>query len=146
MFEKQQQSTTGRGTVSMKQTSLIILSVLSFVIAAEGAQEKQSKKKETKEVTVTGEVIDVKCYIQGMMGGMGEDHKQCAIDCIKGGLPVGILDEQSQKVFVVAPKAGMKGANEELLPFVAQKVKMTGTVVEKGGQKILIYSKVEGVK
>jgi hypothetical protein len=59
---------------------------------------------------------------------------------------VGILDATSSKVYLVVPKAGMKGANEELLPFVAAKVKMTGTFSEKGGQKILIYSKVEEAK
>ena len=130
----------------MKKTIVIILPLLLFVLVTAFSQEKQGKKKEAKEVTVTGEVIDVKCYIQGMMGGMGEDHKQCATDCIKGGLPVGILDEKSEKVYLVVPKAGMKGANEELLPFVAQKVKMTGTFAEKGGQKILIYTKVEEAK
>jgi hypothetical protein len=127
----------------MNKISLIALLML-FLLVAGSAQDK--KKKEAKDVTVTGEVIDLKCYIQGMMGGKGEDHKQCAIDCIKGGLPVGILDDKSDKAYLVVPKAGMRGANEELLPFAAQKVKLTGTFAEKGGQKILIYSKVEEAK
>lgn len=130
----------------MKRIGFIFLFLLPFVLVISSAQDKPAKKKEAKEVTVTGEVIDVKCYITGMMGGMGEDHKQCATDCIKGGLPVGILDEKSEKVYVVVPKAGMKGANEELLPYVARKVKMTGVFSEKGGQKILVYSKVEQAK
>ena len=128
----------------MKKTSLIVLPLVLFALAIGSAQDK--KKKEAKDVTVTGEIIDLKCYIQGMMGGKGEDHKQCAIDCIKGGLPVGILDDKSDKAYLVVPKAGMKGANEELLPFAAQKVKLTGTFAEKGGQKVLIYTKVEDAK
>ena len=130
----------------MKKFSLIVvpLTLVFLVIAA--PQDKKEKKKESKEVTVTGEVIDVKCYLTGMMGGMGEDHKQCATDCIKGGLPVGILEQKTEKVYLVVPKAGMTGPNEELLPYVAQKVKMTGTFADKGGQKILIYSKVEQAK
>ena len=99
-----------------------------------------------KEATVTGEVIDTKCYLTGMMGGSGEEHKQCAIDCIKGGLPVGVLEKKTNKVYVVVPKAGTKSANEELVQYAAQSVKLTGTVAEKGGQKLLVYSSVELAK
>jgi hypothetical protein len=130
--------------MTMKRIVFAVSFVLLFVLAAASAQDK--KKKEAKEVTVTGEVVDIKCYTTDMMGGKGEEHKQCAIDCIKGGLPVGILEAKTEKVYVVVPKAGMKGANEELLPFVAKSVKLTGTFAEKGGQKILIYTKVEEAK
>jgi hypothetical protein len=78
------------------------------------------------------------------MGGRGEDHKQCAIDCINGGLPVGLLEDKTETVYTVVPKSpGMKGANEELVKYAAEKVKLTGTVVEKGGAKLFVYSKVE---
>ena len=127
-----------------KIMAIALLLSLAFFMAA--PQEKKDKKKDVKEVTVTGEIIDVKCYVTGMQGGMGEDHKQCAIDCIKGGLPVGILDQSTNKLLVVVPKAGMMGANEELLPHVAQKVKLTGIIAEKGGQKVFIYTKVEEAK
>ena len=105
------------------------------------------EKKAMKEVTITGEIIDTKCYLTGMMGGRGEEHKQCAIDCIKGGLPVGIVQDKTDKVYVLVPKSpGMKGANEELVKYAAQKVKLTGMIAEKGGEKLFVYSKVEEVQ
>ena len=128
----------------MKKLTLVVLALLSLVILTASAQEKKDKK--SKEITLTGEVIDVKCYLTGMMGGKGEDHKQCAIDCIKGGLPVGVLDEKTDSVYVVVPKGGMKGANEELTPYIAEKVKLTGTIAKKGGERLFIYTKVEAVK
>ena len=38
----------------------------------------------------------------------------------------------------------MKGANEELLPYVAKTVTVKGKVVEKGGTRLLLYSSVKG--
>ncbi|MBI4535326.1 MAG: hypothetical protein HY708_03545 [Ignavibacteriae bacterium] len=105
------------------------------------------EKKAMKEVTITGEIIDTKCYVTGMMGGRGEEHKQCAIDCIKGGLPVGIVENKTDKVYVVVARSpSMKGANEELVEYAAERVKLTGNAVEKGGQKLFVYTKVEKVE
>jgi len=79
----------------MKTTKLflaLLMVGLTFSISL-SAQEKAMK-----ESTIKGEIIDTKCYLTGMMGGKGEEHKDCAIACIKGGLPVGILEEKTGKV------------------------------------------------
>ena len=39
----------------------------------------------------------------------------------------------------------MAGANELLIPFVAEKVNVTGLLFEKGGMKMLLISNVEKV-
>ena len=131
----------------MKKFHVFLIVIFSVcLLLTVSAQEKKEKKKEMKETTITGEVIDVKCYLMGMMGGKGEDHKQCALDCIKGGLPVGLLEEKSEKVYMIVPKAGMKGANDEMSKYVAANVKLTGTMIEKGGERLFIYTKVEEAK
>lgn len=129
----------------MKKSYMLILALLSFVLVLAAFAQGKKDMKEMKEVTITGEIIDQKCYVTGMMGGKGEDHKECAISCIRGGLPVGILEDNTEKVYTVVPKSGMKGANEELVQYAAQKVKLTGTAAKKGGQNLFIYSKVESV-
>lgn len=103
------------------------------------------EKKMSNDVSVTGEIIDTKCYVTGMMGGRGPEHEECAISCIKGGLPVGLLDGKGN-VYTLVPAKGMKGANEALLPYVAKNVTVNGKVAEKGGAKLLVYSSVEEVK
>ena len=130
----------------MKRISTLFLIVFSLVLSLSAVGQDKKDKKEAKEITVTGEIIDVKCYLTGMMGGKGDDHKQCAIDCITGGLPVGILDDKTDKVYTVVPKKGMEGANKTLVQYVAQKVVLTGTVVEKGGTKLFVYTKIDVVK
>lgn len=124
----------------------LVLVAATTVSVSIGQEKEKSKEKSKKEITITGEVIDVKCYLTGMMGGRGEDHKQCAIDCAKGGLPLGILEDKTEKVYTVVPKGGMKGANDDLIQHIAGKVTLTGILVEKGDQKMLLYTKVEPAK
>ena len=126
----------------MKHIQLFCMLVLSLSVTCSIAQDK----KKGKEVTITGEIVDVKCQLNGMASEMGEDHKQCTIDCVKGGLPVAILEEKTRSLYVVVPKKGMKGANEELAKFAAQKVRLTGELLERGGLKMFAYTKVEEVK
>src|SRR6516165_2873179 len=41
-----------------------------------------------REITVTGEVLDMTCYIAHNLSGV--EHAKCAKECIKRGLPAGI--------------------------------------------------------
>lgn len=42
-----------------------------------------------KETTVTGELIDLSCYLQ--LGKHGDKHKSCGQKCIANGQPIGLL-------------------------------------------------------
>lgn len=120
---------------------LSLLFLLALAVTAGPAQEKKPK-----EATVVGQVTDMKCYLNGMAEEMGADHKQCAMDCIKGGLPVGLVEEKTAKLYAVVPAKGMKGGNEELAKHADGKVKLTGSMMEKGGTKMFFYTKIEHVK
>ncbi len=122
-----------------------ILSTVVLFLALTVAGSAQEKKM-AADVSVTGEIVDIKCYTTGMMGGRGAEHEECAIACIKSGLPVGVLDEKSGDVYTIVPARGMKSANEALLKFVAKRVTVKGKLTEKGGARILAYSSVEEVK
>lgn len=127
----------------MKTTKLFLaLAVVGLTIVGSLA----AQEKAMKEATVKGEIIDSKCYLTGMMGGKGEEHKDCAIACIKGGLPVAILEEKTGKVYVVVPAKGQKGANETLVQYAAETVTLKGMFVEKGGTKVFAYNSVETAK
>jgi hypothetical protein len=123
--------------------SVLLSLVLIAAMAVSAFAQAQSKPG---DVVLVGEIIDVKCYTTGMMGGRGPEHEDCAIACIKGGLPVGLLDEESGQVYTIVPAKGMKGANTALLPFVAKRVKIQGSLVEKGGNQILAYTSIEEAK
>lgn len=127
----------------MKSAKLfLVLAIVSLTLAGSLA----AQEKAMKEVAIKGEIIDSKCYLTGMMGGKGEEHKDCAIACIKGGLPVAILEEKTGKVYVVVPVKGQKGANEALLQYAAETVTLKGMFIEKGGTKLFAYNSVEAAK
>lgn len=126
--------------------SVFFTFVLAAAFAVSPTAQSQEAKSTSNNVSISGEIIDVKCYTTGMMGGRGPEHEDCAIACIKGGLPVGVLDEKTGDVYTIVPAKGTKGANETLLKFVAKKVKIEGKLLEKGGNKILAYSSIEEAK
>ncbi len=120
------------------KNSLLILFTVVFTLSL-FAQQKQGNER-----TIVGEVVDIQCYATGATGpGKGQKHKDCAIECAKGGIPLGILEDNSNTFYLAGQsKVAMKGANELLLPFVAERVKVTGKVYEKGGIKFLLIKKV----
>jgi hypothetical protein len=42
---------------------------------------------EIGEMTLSGEIVDAKCYLGVMNPGEGTVHRDCAVACIRGGLP-----------------------------------------------------------
>jgi len=127
----------------MKTTKLFLtVAIVGLTVAGSLA----AQEKAMKEATIKGEIIDSKCYLTGMMGGKGEEHKDCAIACMKGGLPVAILEEKTGKVYVVVPAKGQKGANEALVQYAAETVTLKGMFIEKGGTKLFAYNSVESAK
>ncbi len=94
-----------------------------------------------ESVTVKGEVIDAYCY--SLMGAKGESHRQCAIDCIKAGIPAGLLQEGSGKVFVLLPNKDKTGLPKEVIDKLGRTASVTGKVYTVGGSNFIT---VESIK
>ncbi len=107
------------------------LAVLSGLTIAYGAEA----------VTVKGEIIDTYCY--SLMGAKGESHRQCAIDCIKAGIPAGLLEEGTGKVYVLLPNKDKTGLPKGVVDKIGRTATITGKVYASGGSQFLT---VESVK
>lgn len=92
-------------------------------------------------MTVRGEVIDTYCY--SLAGAKGEGHRQCALECAKKGIPVGLLEDGTNKVYVLLPNKDKSSLPQAVIDNMARKVTITGKVVESGGSRFLT---VESVK
>ena len=92
-------------------------------------------------VTVRGEVIDTYCY--SLMGAKGESHRQCAIDCVKAGIPAGLLEEGTGKVFVLLPDKDKSGLPNGVIDRMGRVASITGKVYTAGGSNFLT---VESIK
>src|SRR6185295_564639 len=96
--------------------------------------------KNNDSKTVTGEILDMKCYMGS--GAHGDSHKDCAITCIKGGAPMGILAEDG-KVYLLVQDSKNAGAYDDAKKHAGEKVTVTGTLSEKGGVQALIVTEVK---
>jgi hypothetical protein len=83
------------------------------------------------EKTVTGEVVDLMCYVDH--GAMGDKHAGCGTKCIKGGGPVGIVE--NGKAYLVVGEH--KPINDELAASCGKTITMKGKVAERGGMVML---------
>ena len=82
-----------------------------------------------KPISVTGTVVDTGCYMAH--GAKGAEHATCAAACAKNGVPLAIVDDAGKLYIPVA--SDHKNQNLKLTPFIEKKVKVDGTLIEKGG-------------
>ncbi|MEL6724889.1 MAG: hypothetical protein AAFP81_19875 [Pseudomonadota bacterium] len=90
------------------------------------------------EVSLIGEILDTKCWFGAMRPSSGKVHKSCASLCIRSGLPPAfyVEDPQKQSALMVMTSGGF-GHNKDLLPYVADPVRITGQVQRFGDLLIL---------
>ena len=94
-----------------------------------------------QSVTLKGEVIDTYCY--ALMGAKGESHRQCAIDCVKAGIPAGLLEEGTGKVYVLLPNKDKTGLPKGVVDKMGRMASITGKAYTSGGSNFLT---VESIK
>ena len=119
-----------------KPTALIAavtacLTALSFSPLALAHEGHEHGGKESTaggaEKTLTGEVVDLICYIDH--NSTGEKHASCAAKCIKEGGPVGILSEG--KAYIIVGEH--KPMNAQLAEHAGKTITVKGKVAERGG-------------
>lgn len=92
--------------------------------------------------TVTGEIVDMACYIPHPETGRGNSHRKCADTCVKKGLPMGLLTADKQLYLLLENHDNPK-PYDELKQKAAQTVTVEGNKVTQGGVQGLV---VEAVK
>jgi len=108
----------------------------------------QSHSAEGRKVTLTGEMIDTWCYVSQIMGSsqvvLGTSHHVCAVWCAAGGIPVGLLDKEDGKVYMILSFEGddTSVANEKLLYLQSHELSVEGTAFELDGLSYLNIEKV----
>ena len=120
--------------MTKKITATIILLVAAVLyIQAAGAG---------KPLTITGRVVDTTCYIAH--DGIGPDHLKCAVMCARAGIPLAILDQQADQLYLpLSPDH--QNPNAKLMDYVESNVRVTGKLIEKSGVKGIIIEKIERV-
>jgi hypothetical protein len=92
------------------------------------------------DATVTGELRDSFCY--NRVGAHGASHHNCAIACVKAGIPAA-LEDSDGKLYVLLPPKDKQGLPAAALERMERQVTITGHEYTKGG---ITYLTVESVK
>ena len=118
--------------IIINKKKLASLLVVAFMAVAAHAQQGTS--------TVTGEVLDMACYMKS--GAHGDGHKDCASMCINGGSPMGILTSDN-KVYLLVANHDKADAYAEAKKHAGEQVTVTGTVSERNGMNAIIADDVK---
>jgi hypothetical protein len=130
------------GIINMRRLlPLIVVSVLLLVAVM---YSQDNTKSVVKESTITGEVVDVSCYLDH--GAKGERHKQCAEMCAKSGSALGILTSDGKLYISLLPENHKSGPNEKLMGFIAQNVTVNGIIRSSGGVNGIVVKDVAVAK
>jgi hypothetical protein len=116
-------------TQILKLAAAIIILASITAVSLELWHNKNHVPGQGREITVTGEVLDMTCYIASNLS--GPEHAKCAKECIKRGLPAGIKAEDG-KVYLLTGKPG-DSVNAELADYAAQIVTIRGQESSRDG-------------
>jgi len=128
----------------MKQIPFVLFGLLIVLFLTSAVAQKNDKKG--KETTITGEVVDVSCYLAHGNSGKGADHSACAEACAKAGGPLGVVTKSGKLYVSVLPDDHSTGPNAMLMDHISHQVQATGIVRSQGGVNGIMITKVEMAK
>ena len=124
-----------KGTKIYRDDLQMIEVAADSIVRTGGEAQKFDEQEESLGTqTLAGEIVDSKCYLGVMNPGQSKPHRDCAVNCLRGGIPA---------LFVVKDTGGNvselwllgndgKPVNDRILDFVAEPIELTGEVKRKG--------------
>lgn len=118
--------------VAVSLSAALVVSPLARAAEESG----QEKPEEAVEKTITGEIVDLMCYVDH--NATGDKHASCAAMCIKHGGPVGILSDG--KAYLVI--GDHKAMNAQLAEYAGKTITLKGKLASKGGISLLANAEI----
>jgi hypothetical protein len=98
-----------------------------------GVNGQQPRIQDLGQQTLTGEIVDSKCFLGVMNPGNLKPHKACATLCIQGGIPPLLLVRSPEGMahYFLLVGADGRAINDQVLDLVAEPVRVTGRVTRQ---------------
>ncbi len=127
------QAVTLRGKLIYRDDQTMI-ELVTGTIRSTAAAAAAARFEDLGPATLTGEIVDTKCYTGVMNPGQGKVHRECAARCISGGIPPGFLVRTAGGPATVYLLAGASGEplSKQLLPSVGEPITLSGVVRRSG--------------
>ena len=104
----------------------------------------QHTHSHAKPVALTGEIIDLTCFLQHPDNATGMDHAKCAKTCINNGLPVGFRAEDGTIYLVIG--TGHEPIAVTVANAAGKKSTVTGTIIDHDGVKAIALVSIVDAK
>ena len=106
----------------LQLAAAIVISASIAAVSIKLWERKKDHLAQGQEIIVTGEVLDMTCYIASNLS--GPEHAECAKVCIRNGEPAGIKAENG-KVYLLTGQPG-EAVNAKLADLAAKIVTIKG--------------------
>ena len=105
-------------------------------LEAAAKPENKAWLKKGHMVTLTGEVVDLSCYLQ--LGKKGDAHKACGAKCVGNGEPAGLLTKGGKVYMLMAEqhhprRDGQVSLAAEMASQMGQTITVSGMLVKNAG-------------
>lgn len=92
--------------------------------------------KKGRAVTLTGEVVDLSCYLQ--LGKKGDAHKACGAKCVAAGEPAGLLTKEGKVYMLLSEqhhprRDGQVSLAKEMADRMGETITVSGMLMKHGG-------------
>ena len=91
--------------------------------------------------SVTGSLEDTFCY--NVVGAHGAGHAECALKCAQKGIPVGLVEKGTEKMYILLPPKNDQALPEDVMKNMEKEVTVTGKSYSKGGVEFLTVDSVK---
>ena len=122
----------------------LAIAIPAAAFAQGGSMQRQKmmpmKAPASKQVTITGTVVDVSCKFGQGLG--GADHKMCAEVCSDRGLPLAVLGDDGKLYIPASPAMPGDPQNGQLKAFAEKRVKISGKAFAAGGAQAIQISSI----
>ena len=110
-------------------------------ISALGGEPASSAPPPTPvgSITLSGEIMDSKCFLGAMKPGEGQGHRACAILCIRGGIPPMLVtrDASGNASYYLLVGSDGTGLAPDALDRIGEPVEITGELSRRGDLMML---------
>jgi len=93
------------------------------------------------DVSVTGSLVDTFCYAS--MGAHGPSHAQCALHCAQAGIPVGLVEKGSGKMYILLPPKNGEPLPSSVIGKMESEATVTGASYTSGGVSFLTVQSIK---
>ena len=125
-----------QGQLIFREGGTMVEVVPGSVVPMDSPPAALAEARDLGPVTLTGEVVDSKCYLGVMNPGRGKVHRDCAARCLSGGIPPIFVTSDGEQ-FVLVGSSGTALRRDAVREFVAEPISVSGELLQRGQTKLL---------